>query len=93
MATEVLAAARVMSFTNYYTGDPYIGSRDSDLKKKNEEIAVLQRENRRLKQDLSSLQNRVGSSRYSSGGRREDRDGGFTAPAYTARSAKEKRDG
>ena len=52
IASEVLAAAQVTSFTNYYAGDPYIGSRDAEIKKKNEEIANLQKEVKRLKAEL-----------------------------------------
>ena len=49
---EVLAAAQVTCFSNFYSGDPYIGGRE-DLLKKNEEIASLQKEVKQLKIELS----------------------------------------
>ena len=45
---EVLAAAQVTYFSNFYSGDPYIGGRE-DLLKKNEEIASLQKEVKQLR--------------------------------------------
>ena len=53
---------QVTSFSNYYSGDPYIGTRAEEIKKKNDEIASLQKEVKRLKQELSQAQRNGGYS-------------------------------
>ena len=62
MAKEVLAAAQVTSFSNFYSGDPYIGTRVDELKKKNDEIASLQKEVKQLKLELSRAQRSYGGN-------------------------------
>lgn len=40
---------QVTSFSNFYKGDPYTGSREEEMKKKNKEIDDLRREVKALK--------------------------------------------
>ena len=47
---------QVTCFANFYSGDPYTGSRDETVKKLHEEITNLQKENRQLKADLARAQ-------------------------------------
>ena len=44
VAKEVLVAAQIDAFSNYYSGDPYLGSRNEELRAKNKEIEKLKLE-------------------------------------------------
>ena len=52
VASRVMAANKVTNFSNYFSGDPYLGSRGDELKKKNERISELEQEVKRLKAQL-----------------------------------------
>ena len=43
---------QVASFTSFFLGDPYIGGRSEELKKKGKRITELEQENRRLREQL-----------------------------------------
>ena len=43
---------------NYYSGDPYVGTRANIIKEKNEKIDTLEKENARLKAQLKQLEQR-----------------------------------
>ena len=45
--------SQVTCFTNYYSGDPYIGSNREEIKKKNVRIAELEAEVKKLKLEVS----------------------------------------
>ena len=51
---------QITSFTNFFSGDPYIGSNREDIRKKNERIVELEKENKRLRSE-------AGRSTYSKG--------------------------
>jgi hypothetical protein len=51
-----LYLAQVTSFSNFYSGDPYIGTREKELKTKNEEIIKLQQEVKKLRKEVASLE-------------------------------------
>ena len=56
---------QVTCFSNFYSGDPYIGTRSDEMKKKKEEIAALQKEVKQLKLELTRAQRSYnGSSAY-----------------------------
>ena len=42
------------NFTNYFAGDPYVGSRSEEMKKKNERITELEGEVKRLQRMLDN---------------------------------------
>ena len=44
---------QVTSFTNFFSGDPYLGSNRDEIKRKNEKIAELEREIKRMKAEAS----------------------------------------
>ena len=44
---------QITSFSNFFSGDPYIGSNRDELKKKNERIADLEKEIKRLKAETN----------------------------------------
>ncbi len=56
MSDTLIAWFQVTCFSNFYAADPYIGTRMDEVKKKNEEIAALQKEVKMLKLDLHWLQ-------------------------------------
>ena len=56
--------SQVTSFTNFYKGDPYISSREEDIKKKNREIEEPKREVKALKAELSNNSGNSYRSRY-----------------------------
>ena len=67
--TISIFCSQVTCFSNYYAGDPYVGGSEKEIEMKNKEIAELGRETRRLKDELSRMQEMtygrgVGSSRY-----------------------------
>ena len=64
---------QVTSFSNFYSGDPYIGTRAEEIKKKNDEIASLQKEVKRLKQELAAA-----AKGGSYGDRRDGFGGGYS---------------
>ena len=45
-------------FQNYFSGDPYVGLRTDEIKKKNERIVDLENEVRKLTQKVSQLESR-----------------------------------
>ena len=49
---------QVTNFSNFFSGDPYLGSRAEELKKKNERIGELELEVKRLKAQVSRQENR-----------------------------------
>ena len=55
-----LTSPQITSFSNFFSGDPYIGSTRDELKKKNERIAELEKEVKRLRME-------AGRSTYSRG--------------------------
>ena len=42
---------RITSFSNYFSGDPYVGDNRAEIKKKNERIAELEKEVKRLRSE------------------------------------------
>ena len=44
---------QITSFTNFFSGDPYIGSNRDEVKKKNERISDLEKEVKRLRSEAS----------------------------------------
>ena len=44
---------QITSFTNFFSGDPYLGSNRDKIKRKNEKIAELEREIKRMKAEAS----------------------------------------
>ena len=42
---------QITSFSNFFSGDPYIGSNRDEIKKKNERIAELEKEVKRLRSE------------------------------------------
>ena len=55
ISQRVLAANKVTCFTSFFTGDPYVGARSDELKKKNSKITELEQENKRLRDLLRRL--------------------------------------
>ena len=51
---------QITSFSNFFSGDPYIGSNREEIRRKNEQIAELEKENKRLKSE-------AGRSTYNKG--------------------------
>ena len=47
----MLSIFQITSFTNFFSGDPYIGSNRDEIKKKNERIAELEKEVKRLRSE------------------------------------------
>ena len=43
---------QITSFSNFFSGDPYIGSNRDEIKKKNERIAELEKEVKRLRSEV-----------------------------------------
>jgi hypothetical protein len=42
---------QITSFSNYFSGDPYVGDNRAEIKKKNERIAELEKEVKRLRSE------------------------------------------
>ena len=61
IASKVLAANQISNLVNYYTGDPYLGTRADEITKKNNRIAELEKENKMLKSKLASYEQRSAS--------------------------------
>ena len=51
---------QITSFSNFFSDDPYIGSNREEIRRKNEQIAELEKENKRLKSE-------AGRSTYNKG--------------------------
>ena len=49
ISQRVLAANKVTSFSSFFSGDPYVGARSDEIKKKNAKISELELENKRLR--------------------------------------------
>ena len=53
-----LAASQISNLVNYYTGDPYLGSRAHEMTIKNNRIVEFEKENKMLKSKLASYEQR-----------------------------------
>ena len=49
---------QVPHFANYFSGDPYVGPRDREIKEKNNRIEELEKEVKRLKAQVVALEGR-----------------------------------
>ena len=47
-----------MHFANFFSGDPYVGPRDKEIKDKKNQIEELEREVKRLKAKVAQLESR-----------------------------------
>lgn len=71
-----LNSVQVTSFSNYYSGDPYLGNQEETLKKKDDEI-------RRLEAEVKSLKNQL---KQRNGGRNGSMREGGSESAESKRS-------
>ena len=60
MNKALLPLLQITSFTNFFSGDPSIGLNREEVRKKNERIVELEKENKRLRSE-------AGRSTYSKG--------------------------
>ena len=56
VSTKVMAANKIHHFQNYFSGDPYVGLRTTEMKQKNDTISMLERENKQLKSRIAQLE-------------------------------------
>ena len=53
-----MAAHKVHYSLNYYSGEPYVGTRKDEIKAKNERVTELELENKRLRSRIAALEAR-----------------------------------
>ena len=53
-----MAANKIHHFQNYFSGDPYVGLRTTEMKQKNDTISMLEKENKQLKNRITQLEAR-----------------------------------
>ena len=93
-AKEVLAANKITSFANYYSGDPYLGGREDELKRKNKGIAELEQELKAAKAEARGGSHRGGYSGYvgySGRGGQGAGKGGYSRPGFDDLDAEAKK--
>ena len=52
---------------DFFTGSPYVGGREAEIEKKNEEIQRLQQENKQLRAEMAKMQARINNGGYNGG--------------------------
>ena len=60
---------QITSFTNFFSGDPYLGINQAEVKRKNERIAELEKELKRMKSEAG----RTTYNKFSRGESAEDK--------------------
>ena len=60
VATKVLAANKIAHYNIYTSGDPYVGARTEELKKKTERVTELELDNKKLRERIKELESRYG---------------------------------
>ena len=49
ITTRVLAQNKLPHYANFFHGDPYVGAREAEMKKKNDRITELEKEVKALR--------------------------------------------
>ena len=58
IATRVLAQKKLPHYANFFHGDPYVGAREAEMKKKNDRITELEKEVKALRSQVAQLEKR-----------------------------------